>query len=165
MDKSKEILMLFKENEERAFRELFNSFYDNLLLYAIQFLNDSETAKGAPWILELADLPRCRFCDPTSYADLVLLRAAQISACGTRVLCADVAARRTAQSAAEMAGDYSHIFRIDSGCVLCIFYCTRGRARGSPHARVDGQALFPRPQRRQKAAVMTCAENRVQKSV
>ena len=35
--KSKEILMLFKENEERAFRELFNSFYDNLLLYAIQF--------------------------------------------------------------------------------------------------------------------------------
>ena len=45
MDKSKEILMLFKENEERAFRELFNSFYDNLLLYAIQFLNDSETAK------------------------------------------------------------------------------------------------------------------------
>ncbi len=40
-----------------------------------------------------------------------------------------------------------HIFRIDSGCVLCIFYCTRGRARGSPHARVDGQALFPGPQR------------------
>ena len=45
MDKATDILALFQVDEEKAFRLLFDTYYDSLVLYANQILNDSEASK------------------------------------------------------------------------------------------------------------------------
>ena len=45
MGQAETILSLFKQNEERAFKLLFETYHDTLLLFANQMLDDPEAAK------------------------------------------------------------------------------------------------------------------------
>ena len=44
MKNSERILLQFKDDEQKGFRLLYDSFYDSLVLFATQFIGEAEEA-------------------------------------------------------------------------------------------------------------------------